>query len=350
MKYSHEELIEQMLKERGLDKESMKRWLDTDQLNLSKMPWPMTNDEIVNYVVENMRVSNLSDSFSYNLVVPEVTPVYTPPVDLALAQIIHHPAVVLIVGRKGGGKSALVGRLQELKRDQAPPYAVALPEKARRILPPWYGLTDDPFEIPSNAMIYIPESYRMFHAKSSQSAQGRTVGNLVNLSKHRHHTLFSDVQNAAHLDRNIISEVDVILVKEPGPFTKGFERPELRHIMDAARAAFAGVSPSRRKRMVFVVAPDSGIAGQLMENRLPTFWSDALSRIFASAGSSSPSRPEAAGSGKSTRATIRIGQKTSTQSKRQRAKELRKAGYSYSEIGEMLGVSKSQAFRLVNSE
>ena len=125
MKDSHEEIVEKMLKERGLDKESIKRWLDTDPLNLSKMPWPITNDEIANYVLGNMKSPEVSISFDTNLVVPEVTPVYTPPVDLALAQVIHHPAVVLIVGRKGGGKTALVGRLQELKRDQAPlPYAV----------------------------------------------------------------------------------------------------------------------------------------------------------------------------------------------------------------------------------
>jgi len=55
------------------------------------------------------------------------------------------------------------------------------------------------------------------------------------------------------LDLNIISEADVVMLKEPGPFSLGFERPQLRPMMNAARAAFAGVGPFRRKRVVWVV-------------------------------------------------------------------------------------------------
>jgi len=44
-----------------------------------------------------------------------------PPVDAAVARLIHHPSVVLIVGHRGSGKSALACRLQELKQDIAPP-------------------------------------------------------------------------------------------------------------------------------------------------------------------------------------------------------------------------------------
>ena len=79
---------------------------------------------------------------------------------------------------------------------------------------------------PPNAIIYIPESYRLFHSRSTQRAQGRAIGELVNLSRHRRHTLIFDVQNPAHLDRNIVSEADVVLVKEPGPLQQGFERSQ----------------------------------------------------------------------------------------------------------------------------
>ncbi len=79
--------------------------------------------------------------------------------------------MVLVLGRRGSGKTALVLRLQELLRDVAPPYAVGLPAKAARMLPEWYGLADDACDIPSNASIYFPESYRFFHARSTQSRQ-----------------------------------------------------------------------------------------------------------------------------------------------------------------------------------
>ena len=200
--------------------------------------------------------------------------------DLAFARLVRHPSIILVLGHRGSGKSALACRLQELTRDIAPAFAVGLPSKANRLLPEWYGLAEDPMEIPQDAIIYIPESYRLFHACASQTSQGRAIGELVNLSRHRRHTLIFDVQNPAHLDRNIISEADMVLVKEPGPLSRGFERPQLRPGLDAVGVAFAGVGPHRRKRAIWVHPPLDGVDGQLLENNLPSFWTSALSRVF----------------------------------------------------------------------
>ena len=193
---------------------------------------------------------------------------------------------------------------------------MGLPPRASRLLPEWYGLTGDFTGVPSNAIIYVPESYRLFHARSTQTAQGRAIGELVNLSRHRRHTLIFDVQNPAHLDRNIISETDVVMLKEPGPLSAGFERPQLRALMNAARVAFASVGAYRRKRVVWVVAPREGITGQPMENVLPTFWTGSLSRIIgeALAGTTDTVR------GRRRRtAAARRGQRTSIESRSQKA-------------------------------
>ena len=274
------------------------------------------------------------------------------PLDQSVAALVLHPSVVLILGHRGMGKTALACRIQELMNDKAPVYAVGLPHKARRLLPDWYGLAAHPLEVPPNAIIYIPESYRMFHARDTQSAQGRLVGDLVNLSRHRRHTLIFDVQNPAHLDRNIISEADVIFVKEPGPFTQGFDRPQLRPIMDSARAAFAGVGPLRKKRAIWVVVPAQGIQGRLMENQRPSFWTDALSRVFSESSLHSSVQGEVSeGPGprlKLKPRAMRKGKRTEAHIRQDKAKQLRAAGYSYQEIGKILGVSKSHAFRLVN--
>ena len=281
-------------------------------------------------------------------------PVVSEPSDTPLARLISHPSVILIIGHRGSGKSALACRVQELKRDIAPCYAVGVPERGIKLLPDWYGYAEDAREIPPNAIIYIPESYRLFHARSTQSFQGRAIGDLVNLSRHRRHTLIFDVQNPAHLDRNIISEADIVLVKEPGPLTQGFERPQLRPLMDSARAAFAGVGPLRRKRAVWVYAPMQGEQGRLMENLLPTFWTAGISRIFAQAtfrySSVRPAKegglPEPSDRAAS-KPRGRKGVKTSGKERREKAKRLRLQGHSFTEIGRVLGVGKSQAFRLV---
>ena len=272
--------------------------------------------------------------------------------DLALSRLVRHPCIIAILGHRGSGKSAVACRIQELLRDTAPPCAVGLPPRATRLLPDWYGLAGDLSEVPPKAVIYIPESYRVtFHARATQTAQGRLIGEVVNLFRHRRHTLIFDVQNPAHLDRNIISEADMMLVKEPGPFTQGFERPQLKHVTDAARGAFAGVSPTRRKRAVWVVAPSQGVDGKLMENLLPSFWTSTLSRIYGETSIVAPSDGKGIGSellpGPIAKTPRRRAQRSDGDARRQKARLLKEAGYSYGEIDKIMGISMSQAFRLV---
>ena len=74
-------------------------------------------------------------------------------------------------------------------------------------------------------------------------------------------------------------------------------------------------------------APAAGIDGKLMENALPSFWSDALSRAFADtrpgAASGSSHKPDP-GAG-----VIRRAEPATPADVRLRAKQLRAAGYSY---------------------
>ena len=107
-------------------------------------PEPPMNDFAGAYLAEfeeNIKVSS--------------TPLYIPPVDEPLVRLVHHPLVVVIVGGRDSGKSALAIRIQELLRDTAAPYAVGLPPKAERLLPSWYGLAQDFDTIPSNSVIYV---------------------------------------------------------------------------------------------------------------------------------------------------------------------------------------------------
>ena len=84
-----------------------------------------------------------------------------------------------------------------------------------------------------------------------------------------------------------------------------------------------------------------------MENLLPSFWKDSISRIFADAGiAQSVSPASGSNSNRLALAAPRRGSRTPVDSKRQRAKDLKAAGYSYGEVGKMLGVSKSYAYKL----
>ena len=60
--------------------------------------------------------------------------------DARWRQVIVHPSVVLILGKRGSGKSALAYRLLELHRYKLIPYVVGVPAGARRLLPDWIGI------------------------------------------------------------------------------------------------------------------------------------------------------------------------------------------------------------------
>ena len=156
-----------------------------------------------------------------------------------------------------------------------------------------------------------------------------------------------DVQNPAQVNRYLVSEADVFLIKEPSPLGQGFERPQLREYMDAARGAFSLMKKARRKRSVYVVAPGVGITGQIMETRLPTIWSKLLSTIFSSTrvGERLPSAAAALPELGDRRRVRRRRSNKSVAERREKARAMKKAGYSLGEIAVALGVSKSQAFR-----
>ncbi len=120
--------------------------------------------------------------------------------------------------------------------------------------------------------------------------------------------------------------------------------------MDSARAAFAGVGKGRKKRAVWVVAPAADIKGQLMENLLPTFWSESLSRVFGTApvglGNSLP--PPANDGRSSGSAKPRRGKRTPVEIRREKAKQMRASGCTYGEIADALDISRSYAYKLVN--
>jgi len=55
-------------------------------------------------------------------------------------KLIRHPSVIVILGGRGKGKSALGYRLLEYLRWTASPYVVGLQKNARKLLPDWVGM------------------------------------------------------------------------------------------------------------------------------------------------------------------------------------------------------------------
>jgi len=253
--------------------------------------------------------------------------------DFRWLDLIVHPSIVLILGGKGSGKTAAGFRFLEIFKDKLEPYVIALPKQCENLLPTWIGIRNSLDEVPPGSISLVDEAYLANHARDWAKAESREICRLLNLSRQQQKTIAFITQQSRHLNLDIVSSANVIVVKNPGMLQPGFERPELRKIMTEAKLAFDSIKGDP-KAWSYVYSPEAGFSG-LVENSLPSFWSKKLSNMY--------------GYGyQKEKATERFPSSISDEEKRQKAKELHQAGWSYSRIANYFGVSsKSTIFNWV---
>ncbi len=244
--------------------------------------------------------------------------------DARWRDVIMPPAVVLVLGKRDGGKSALAYRLLELFRYQLSPYVVGTPAGARQLLPDWIGIAPTLEELPNKSIAIVDEAYLAYHARESMAQESKAMSQALNLSRQREQVLIFVTQEARQLDKNIASAASVVVFKEPGMLQPEFERPELRKLVAEAAKAFASISEDKQK-WSYVYSPDASFLG-LLEGQLASFWKPSLSKLYA---------------GQQTPAASRAAKSLTPKERAEIARKLREQDLSYSQIAQRLGVSKA---------
>ncbi len=290
---------------------------------------PSQRDILANLDIESILEEAFNKTFEKpTLLEPQPQPVKPVPDPQTVEagnwlKLIHHPSVIVILGGRGKGKSALGYRLLEYLRWTASPYVVGLPENARKLLPDWVGMAASLEDVPLKTIVLVDEAYMPYHARSSMVAEAKTMSQLVNLSRQREQTLIFVSQEARQVDRNIASSANVVIFKDLGIFQLEFDRRELDKIAVQAKQAFAGINGDKRA-WSYIVAQDSDFSG-LVENSLPSFWSEKLSHIFAAGGEIIARPPK----------------KIPLEQRIEKAKQLKQQGLSLGQIAKLMGVSKA---------
>ena len=252
--------------------------------------------------------------------------------DMIWLKRIIHPSLVLILGKRGSGKSALAYYLIEIHRYGLKPYVVGIPQSKQHLLPEWVGVASSLEEVPFGAIVIVDEAYLLYHARGSTTQESKEMAKIINLSRQKGQTIIFVTQESRSIDKNIASSANVIIFKEPGILQSEFERPELNRLAKKAVEAFAPIN-GNKQQWSYLYAPDTNYSG-LINNELPSFWKPELGRMFAG-DISTISKPRIVG-------------KLTLQEKMQKAKEMFKQKTSYEDIGLALGVSKGTAFNYVH--
>ena len=239
---------------------------------------------------------------------------------------------ILILGEPNSGKSAQAYYFCEILHSRGPCYVYRLPKEGRNLIPTWLGVIDDFNKAPSGSTVVVDEAYLSFFARDSQSKRSKELTKIINLARQRDLSLIFVAHEARHIDLNVLSGIDTLIMKKPGPLQPSLDRPILRSYTDKAKEYFESKTDGNKQRLSYVCFSPSGFEGCL-ENPKPSFWSEKLSKVFALGAPSDD--------GKS---AIEL----SKEEKKEKAKTYHQYGWSLQQIANALGTSKTTIYRWLN--
>lgn len=245
--------------------------------------------------------------------------------------LIKHPAIIVIFGGRGSGKTATGYDIVEDFRYRLKPYVVGFPEHSKGLLSSWIGIEQRLEDVPSESISLVDEAYLWHHARDWRKADNRDICRLLNLSRQQNKTIVFIAQLGRQLDIDIVSSADVLILKNPGMLQPKFDRPELRDILNEAKQAFQTIKGDIR-RWSYVYSQNGNFTG-LLENDLPTFWSSKLSNVYANMIElSAPKLPK----------------EMSNYERILKAKELNQTRWSQGKLANYFGVSKGTIFNWIH--
>lgn len=159
-------------------------------------------------------------------------------------EILSEPFVTLILGKRGGGKTATGHRLLEIfgeNNDDRDAYIMGYPDDEAEALPEWIDTLPATVGLenwPEDSIVLVHEAHHIAHARESQEAENLSIDKLVTVSRHRNSDIVFETQQSQRLDRNFPAAVDGIVFKQPALMQEEFERRQMKQIVGEANEVF----------------------------------------------------------------------------------------------------------------
>jgi len=192
--------------------------------------------------------------------------------------ILTPGSVILIIGKRGSGKSALGYFLLEKLCDKMNCYAINLPKRVQHLLPQRIGVVPNLENAPYNSALFLDEAALQFSARTSTSGKNQKLMEIVTLARQRNQVIIFVAQDTSYLDINILRGLNILIIKEPAPLQSKLERTELKEFIKRARTGFDQIAGDRRNWAYIALSPN-GYQGMLQTPK-PTFFCNELSNCY----------------------------------------------------------------------
>jgi len=194
------------------------------------------------------------------------------------------PGVIVVMGRRGSGKTALaMWVMEEYHRTRGVGGAVfKAPKAMRALLPSWVETPSQLSRLPTDSVIVIDEAQQVANARRSSSTENLDLAQCVALSRQRNQLIFLISHHSRKLDMLDLMDASRVIWKQPTAGQVMFERTELKPFCQRAVKKFAEKKGNPQK-LAYVMDFESLTFG-FVNAKMPSFWSDGLSTGMAGLG------------------------------------------------------------------
>ena len=202
------------------------------------------------------------------------------PIRVIIINLIHHPSVVLITGKRRSGKSCLAYYiLEKINEEQKIPcFVVSLPKEKHHLLPSFITPVDTVDALPENCIALIDESSLSYHAYKWGAKETVVMDRMISVSGQKKQTFIFISHTMRKFAVTLLLETDLLLCKEPSLFHSKLERSEVRKLTEEASKEFKKLPKDDVKKNVYVISED--FVG-FIHNPMPSFFTPELSAAYA---------------------------------------------------------------------